>query len=321
VKRKPSVPQFLALVVLLLSAGATEAASPSAAVSLSATEFGAGNTLTVGIQAANPAGNPGADLYVGVVLADGITALFFQADGGSSPPIALTDAARFVPFQPAPPGYMLSTPLFFRYTFPAAGVPPGTYRFFAALVRQGGLLDGRLDAGDVLVFVQFDPFGWDSPEADPWALHPEGAPSAWLWKAGQAPEIFKETRLAANPGSGDAASVAITALRIMGWQDALRPNNEFVELTLDQRFAPTGVFDLTGFRVRNNRGTSFSFPAGFVIRAGRPVRVFSGVGINTETELFWGSSQPVWDDADNCAHLVRPSGSNMYRLTYGVECN
>ena len=26
-----------------------------------------------------------------------------------------------------------------------------------------------------------DPYGWCSGEPDPWALHPAGAPSAWLW--------------------------------------------------------------------------------------------------------------------------------------------
>ncbi len=33
-----------------------------------------------------------------------------------------------------------------------------------------------------------DPFGWEGPGTDPWALHPDGAESLWLWKRGEAPQ-------------------------------------------------------------------------------------------------------------------------------------
>jgi murein DD-endopeptidase MepM/ murein hydrolase activator NlpD len=36
--------------------------------------------------------------------------------------------------------------------------------------------------------VPIDPFGWQGDGPDPWAEHPEGAQSLWLWKQGQAPE-------------------------------------------------------------------------------------------------------------------------------------
>lgn len=32
-----------------------------------------------------------------------------------------------------------------------------------------------------------DPFGWEGWDNDPWANHPEGAQSFWLWKKGEAP--------------------------------------------------------------------------------------------------------------------------------------
>jgi murein DD-endopeptidase MepM/ murein hydrolase activator NlpD len=34
-----------------------------------------------------------------------------------------------------------------------------------------------------------DPYGWEGPGSDPWASHPDGAGSFWLWLAGQAPQI------------------------------------------------------------------------------------------------------------------------------------
>lgn len=36
-----------------------------------------------------------------------------------------------------------------------------------------------------------DPYGWQGSGADPWALHPEGATSVWLWQPGQAPSLVR----------------------------------------------------------------------------------------------------------------------------------
>ena len=36
--------------------------------------------------------------------------------------------------------------------------------------------------------VAIDPFGWQGVGPDPWAQHPEGAESLWLWQPGQAPD-------------------------------------------------------------------------------------------------------------------------------------
>ena len=63
--------------------------------------------------------------------------------------VGLGDRAAFAPFRSAPPGFTLDLPAFLSFTFPPAGLAPGTYRVFAALVRQGALADGRIDAGDV----------------------------------------------------------------------------------------------------------------------------------------------------------------------------
>lgn len=48
--------------------------------------------------------------------------------------------------------------------------------------------------------TRIDPFGWEGPGADPWAQHPNGAPSVWLWQAGQAPEGGKKIEQVWGPG-------------------------------------------------------------------------------------------------------------------------
>ena len=38
-------------------------------------------------------------------------------------------------------------------------------------------------------WVDVDPYGWSAASPDPWAQHPEGATSTFLWKAGQTPAL------------------------------------------------------------------------------------------------------------------------------------
>ena len=168
--------------------------------------------------------------------------------------------------------------------------------------------------------TRIDPYGWEGSGPDPWHQHPEGAQSIWLWKEGQAPLVFRETHLSPNPNPGDGAPVTITTIRLMGWKDDVNPNNEFVRLELDPRFASAGVHDLTGFRIRNLAGDSFQFPDGYVIRQDQAVKTFTGSGTNTETELYWDLSQGVWDNMGDCAQLSGPDGRRMYHLYYGPTC-
>jgi murein DD-endopeptidase MepM/ murein hydrolase activator NlpD len=47
----------------------------------------------------------------------------------------------------------------------------------------------RLDGTNSGAPAVVDPFGWEASFPDPWALHPQGAESLWLWKPGQAPPV------------------------------------------------------------------------------------------------------------------------------------
>jgi murein DD-endopeptidase MepM/ murein hydrolase activator NlpD len=163
-------------------------------------------------------------------------------------------------------------------------------------------------------FVRVDPYGWEGPGPDPWAQHPDGTHSTWLWKDA-APALRRQYRVQPNVDATAKAPVAITAIQWMGWRDDQHPNNEWVELTLDPRVAALGRFDLTGYRLCNNRGDTFQFPGGFMLLKDRPIYVFAGSGEQTETELYW-SHPPTWDHMGDCVRLVKPDGQYMYRLNY-----
>jgi uncharacterized repeat protein (TIGR01451 family) len=166
-------------------------------------------------------------------------------------------------------------------------------------------------------FSAIDPFGWEGEDADPWAEHPQGTDSLWLWKDGQAPAIFREIRRAPN-ANGGTFSASITAFRYMGWKDDDNPNNEFVEISLDNRFAPSGSVDLTGFRLVNNKGDVFNFPNGFVLRDGSPVKVYSGSGINTNAELYWGQSRGMWNNMGDCVRRLNSAGALQFVFSAGT---
>jgi hypothetical protein len=61
------------------------AATPTATMTLNQSEFRAGDTLTVGLQVTNPADGPPANLYLGVVMPEGETALSIIPSGNTLP--------------------------------------------------------------------------------------------------------------------------------------------------------------------------------------------------------------------------------------------
>lgn len=162
-------------------------------------------------------------------------------------------------------------------------------------------------------FAVIDPFGWTGLGTDPWAIDPLGAPSLYLWQPGQAPSFYWEASYALNPTAATTAPIGITKVRWMGVDDAHNPDNEYVDVTIDPRYVPSGTFSLTGWTLRNNVGATYSFPAGFTLTSSSPtVRVFTGIGQNTATQLYWGRTSGIWDNNGDCAHLENLSINYRY---------
>ncbi len=123
---------------------------PGVRITLSGSHFRPAQTLTIGLQAENPPRSEEADLYVGAILPDGQSVVCVSNSGTVAGPLSLGTPSLCPRIQAAPLDFSLNTPSFFQFTFPPAGVPPGTYQVFAALVRQGALEDNRIDPGDIL---------------------------------------------------------------------------------------------------------------------------------------------------------------------------
>jgi len=107
--------------------------------------------------------------------------------------------------------------------------------------------------------------------------------------------------------------VRITALHYDGpGCDRIAPNGEWVELT-NEGDAPV---DLSGYTLKDEGLHLYTFGA-VVLAPGATVRVYSGRGTDTATELHWGlAGEEVWDNDGDTAYLRDPAGMFVDCFSY-----
>ena len=93
-------------------------------------------------------------------------------------------------------------------------------------------------------------------------------------------------------------------------------SNELVTL----ESASDGVVDLSGWTLSNSHGDTFTFPIGFRLPAHARVTVHSGCGVNSETDLFWCSSHPIWEDEQDEAALRTATHEVVDKHAYDRTC-
>jgi hypothetical protein len=113
--------------------------------------FAVGQTLAATIGATSP-GLPGtADIYVGLLLPDGNTIVFFENTGG----IAFGTLPDLRSFQPVAAGvplaepFSITVPNFFSHQL-TGSEPRGAWVFFMLAVKGGTLADGVLTSDEIL---------------------------------------------------------------------------------------------------------------------------------------------------------------------------
>jgi len=125
----------------------------TATLSLNRPSVQPGQTLTVGVDVSHGNHLPPGDLYVGAILPGGEVVVLLSATGSVAGTVALQAPAGATPTLEVSPGFTLNQPQFATFTFPAAGVPFGTYQVFVALLRQVALDDNHLDGDDVMALA------------------------------------------------------------------------------------------------------------------------------------------------------------------------
>lgn len=155
--------------------------------------------------------------------------------------------------------------------------------------------------------IALDPYGWQASFKDPWQAHPKGTASSYLWKPGQAPELFRESNYHVNQSN---IPIVVVKIRSIGVFDDLYPNNEFVDIAIPTKYNKPFV-DLSGYSISNNYGRVFKFDDGFGLEPNHSLRIYSGRGNNTPDTLFWNSKHEIWGNSgfcltirDNYQHII-----------------
>jgi len=61
--------------------------------------------------------------------------------------------------------------------------------------------------------------------------------------------------------------------------------------------------NMTGWKLKNEENVTFRFPT-FILKAGATVSVWTRAGMNTATDLYWGSETAIWNNQGDCATLL-----------------
>ncbi len=93
--------------------------------------------------------------------------------------------------------------------------------------------------------------------------------------------------------------------------DRTNLNDEYVCITYRSNETSKVPVDLTGFTLSDDDGYVFLFPNSFVIDEGMIVNIHSGVGENNLTDLYWGSSNPLWNNEGDIVFLQDASATPM----------
>jgi micrococcal nuclease len=111
---------------------------------------------------------------------------------------------------------------------------------------------------------------------------------------------------------GDAL-VRITGLNYDApGRDGVNPNGEWIELTNEGDVA----LDLAGYTLQDERLHVYTFGA-VVLPPGATVRIYSGRGSDTTSELYWGlAGEAVWNNDGDTAYLYDATGAFIDRYSY-----
>jgi len=92
------------------------------------------------------------------------------------------------------------------------------------------------------------------------------------------------------------------------------PGETLDEYVLLQNFSSAPQV-LTGWTLRDLAEHTFTFP-GFTLPAGGTVRVWTGKGANTTTDLYWGSGTAIWNNNGDMAYLRDAEGNLVSEYAY-----
>ena len=74
--------------------------------------------------------------------------------------------------------------------------------------------------------------------------------------------------------------------------------------------------DLGGWQLSDEADHRYTVPTGTTLSPGEQITVHSGSGTNTNSNLYWNSGQPVWNNGGDTVIVVDTKGTTVLRETY-----
>ena len=74
--------------------------------------------------------------------------------------------------------------------------------------------------------------------------------------------------------------------------------------------------DLSGWQVEDEAGHSYTFPDGFTLDPGATVTLHTGSGTDSETDLYWGSGSPIWNNGGDTVVVTNAEGERVRTEEY-----
>ncbi|WP_458189475.1 lamin tail domain-containing protein [Haladaptatus sp. NG-WS-4] len=78
----------------------------------------------------------------------------------------------------------------------------------------------------------------------------------------------------------------------------------------------TQTLDLTGWTLKDEAGHSYTIPKGVTLAPGDQVKIRTGSGTDTATDLYWNSNQAVWNNGGDTVIVLDDAGETILRETY-----
>lgn len=99
--------------------------------------------------------------------------------------------------------------------------------------------------------------------------------------------------------------------------DRTNLNDEYVQITYTGNKTGSDSIDLSGYMLKDDDGTQFSFPTGFYLFNGQTITIYTGSGESTQSALFWESTTPIWNNEEDTTYLLDDSGNILDLYTWG----
>lgn len=89
-------------------------------------------------------------------------------------------------------------------------------------------------------------------------------------------------------------------------------NDEYVTFRNDG----DDTLDLSEWVVEDEADHDYTFPSDFTLEAGEEVTLHTGKGEDTDTDLYWGLGNPVWNNGGDTVHVYNADGELVTERSY-----